>query len=96
MKNIDNQDFDIYKALMPYCKRHLPHSPDRPKEIDFITLENDLEMFHEAQRKVCEEIVDVVDKHLEEFYNLAGKMQSIQTLLSSTDQLYTRLAERVR
>lgn len=39
-------------------------SSEQPREIDYITLERDLELFHESQKKVCEEIVDVVDKHL--------------------------------
>ena len=63
MKNIEKEDFDIYKALLPYCKKMLSSS-EQPREIDYITLERDLELFHESQKKVCEEIVDVVDKHL--------------------------------
>jgi hypothetical protein len=38
MKNIDKEDFDIYKALLPYCKKILPTSLDQPREIDFIAL----------------------------------------------------------
>ena len=64
MKNIDKEDFDIYKALLPYCKKNLPQSLNQTKEIDFLLLEGDLESFHDAQRRVCEEIVNVVDKHL--------------------------------
>lgn len=69
----------------------LPASSDQPREIDYITLERDLEMFHESQKRVCEEIVDVVDKHLEEFYQISAKMADIQSLLATTDDMYSKI-----
>jgi DNA anti-recombination protein RmuC len=54
-----------------------------------------LESFHDNQRKVCEEIVDVVDLHLEEFYEIATKMQSVQDKLSKADELYSTVTSNV-
>lgn len=37
----------------------------------------------------------MVDKHLEEFYDISTKMESIQSILAETDDMYSKITSNV-
>ena len=92
--NLPHQDFSLQKTLLYVCKKINPALDSQP-EIDFLLLEKEMEQLQEIQSRTCQQIVEFVDEHHEEFIGINKKFENIQNSVEGSETVLRNLIPKI-
>lgn len=97
---LDAQEFSLKDYLLSYVRKVDDPEGAADKgspslEIDYIRIEPQVVELHEIQKQACEDIVEVVDGHLDTFCQISSRLATITDRLAQTETLYYSTVERV-
>lgn len=107
MKNLglSPQEFDPKEELMAFCKRVPPlkskgeGKEDRKEEshleIDFLSIEKEIQHLQLIQERTCEQIVEFVDVNRDSFVQISSHFDKIESKMQSTENTLRLVNHRI-